>query len=100
MGEYFQLSHEFHQLSFDIVRKANDCEMDLFTTFFNQLYSNSLRRDGEDKIVWSPSEKGVFEVEIFDMLCSHGCTPIPSKIIWHNKPLPLRVNFFAWGDGQ
>jgi hypothetical protein len=38
---------------------------DVLTSFFTLLYSINLERDREDKLWWSPSHKGKFDVTSF-----------------------------------
>ena len=37
---------------------AHDWEVNVFTSFFNLLYSYRVRREGEDKLWWVPSKNG------------------------------------------
>jgi hypothetical protein len=55
------------------VRAIQDWEMEMISTFFEMLYSCKLSRDNVDRISWSPTKKGVFEVKSFyPPRCSHG----------------------------
>jgi hypothetical protein len=75
---------------------AHDWEVDVFTLFFNLLYSFRLRRSGEDKLCWVPSKKGLFNVRsYYNALALHDNTPFSWKSILRNKA-PMRVAFFAW----
>jgi hypothetical protein len=65
-------------------------------SFFTLLYSISLDRDGEDKLWWSPSRKGKFDVRSFyKTLAYKETTHFPWKSIWRIKVL-LKVAFFTW----
>lgn len=78
-------------------RTAHDCEVDIFTSFYNLLYSVRVRWEGEDKIWWAFSKREhclmsdpftiswvVVKALIF-----------PCKSIWWTKAL-LRVASFVW----
>jgi hypothetical protein len=78
------------------IRVAHDWEVDVLTSFFTLLYSISLDRDGEDKLWWSPSRKGKFDVRSFyKFLAFKKTSQFPRKSIWRTK-VPLKVAFFAW----
>jgi hypothetical protein len=78
------------------IRAAHDWEVDILTSFFSLLYSISLDRDGEDKLWWSPSRKGKFDVRSFyKSLAFKETSRFPWKSIWHTK-VPFKVAFFAW----
>jgi len=78
------------------IRAAHDWEVDVLTSFFTLLYSTSLDRDGEDKLWWSPSRKGKFDVRSFyEALAFKETSFFPWKSIWRTK-VPLKVAFFAW----
>jgi hypothetical protein len=47
------------------IRAAHDWEVDVLASFFTLLYSIRLDCDGEDKLWWSPSCKGKFDVRSF-----------------------------------
>jgi hypothetical protein len=73
-------------------RKAHDWDVDVFTLFFNLLYSVRVRREGKVKLWWTPSKKGLFVVSSFynALDCNVG---IHWKSIRRTK-VPLRVGFF------
>jgi hypothetical protein len=49
-----------------------------------------------DKLVWSPSKRGYFEVKSFyKALTSQDVVSFPWKSIWRIKA-PLQVLFFVW----
>jgi hypothetical protein len=60
------------------------------------LYSNRGRRGGEDKLWWTLSCKGKFDVRSFyKILACKDNSSFPWKSIWWTKA-PLKVAFFAW----
>jgi hypothetical protein len=78
------------------IRAAHDWVVDDLTSFFTLLYYISLDRDGEDKLWWSPSRKGKFDVRSFyKSLAFKEKSHFPWKSIWHTK-VPLKVAFFTW----
>jgi hypothetical protein len=78
------------------IRAAHDWEVDVLASFFTLLYSNSLDRDGKDKLWWSPSRKGKFDVRSFyKSLAFKETSHFPWKSSWRTK-VPLKVAFFAW----
>jgi len=77
-------------------RAAYDWEVDVLASFFTLLYSIKLDRGGEDKLWWSPSRKGKFNVRFFYHTLTHKETiHFPWKSIWRTNA-PLKVDFFAW----
>jgi hypothetical protein len=65
-------------------------------SFFTLLYSLQGTREGEDKIWWTPSRKGKFDVKSFyKVLAYNDAHPFPWKSIWRTKA-PVKVAFFAW----
>jgi hypothetical protein len=44
------------QCNISFPRAAHDWKVDLFTSFFNVLYSVKVRLDGIDKLWWSPAK--------------------------------------------
>jgi hypothetical protein len=75
-------------------RQIQDWEMDMVLSFFDQLYSISARHGEDDRLVWSPSKKCLFEVRSFyEELISKDGSSFPSfpwKNIWRVKA------FFVW----
>jgi len=70
--------------------------MDVLASFFTFLYSIRRDRDREDKLWWSPSRKGKFDVRSFYKIFAYKETAhFPWKSIWRTK-VPLKVAFFAW----
>jgi hypothetical protein len=81
------------------IRAAHDWKVDVLTSFFTLLYSISLDCDGEDKLLWSPSRIGKFDVRSFyKSLAFKETSHFPWKSIWRTK-VPLKVAFFAWAAG-
>jgi hypothetical protein len=77
------------------IRSIQDWEMDVISTFFERLYSFKLSQGNVDRIYWSPSKKGVFEVKSFYKVLSNPATKMfPWKSIWQTK-VPSRVAFFG-----
>jgi hypothetical protein len=78
------------------IQAAHGWEVDVLASFFTLLYSIRLDSDGEDKLWWSPSRKGKFDVRSFyKILAYKETTHFPWKSIWRTKA-PLKVAFFAW----
>jgi hypothetical protein len=60
------------------------------------LYSCKIAQGNVDRIYWSPSKKGVFEVKSFYKVLSNPANEMfPWKSIWRTK-VPSRVAFFGW----
>jgi hypothetical protein len=80
-------------------RQIQDWEMDMVLSFFDRLYSTSIRHGEGDKLVWNPSNKGLFEVRSFYEELSRKDGPFlsffPWKNIWRVKA-STRVAFFVW----
>jgi len=82
--------------SYQFFRAAHDWEVDILASFFSSLYSTRVDGDGEDRLWWSPSHKGKFDVRFFYKV--RACKEVihfPWKSIWQTK-VPLKVAFFAW----
>jgi hypothetical protein len=54
-----------HQWNVCFLRAAQDLEVDLFTSFFNLLYSLRLKWDGEYKLCWVTSKRELFDVKSY-----------------------------------
>jgi hypothetical protein len=65
MADHLDLSSASHQWNVNFLRAAHNWEVDLFTSFFNLLYSFKLRWGGEDKLCWVPSKRGLFDVRSY-----------------------------------
>ena len=77
-------------------RDFNDWELDQVVDFFSLLHSHTPRGVEVDKLVWRPSQKGIFEARSFYHVLH--VTPticFPWKCIWGVKA-PPRVAFFMW----
>jgi hypothetical protein len=78
------------------IRSIQDWEMDIISTLFEMLYSCKISQGNADRLYWSPSKKGVFEVKSFYKILSNTATEMfPWKSIWRSK-VPSRVAFFGW----
>jgi hypothetical protein len=65
-------------------------------SFFDRLYSCKISLGNVDRIRWSSSKKGNFEVKSFyNALSNLNHVVFPWKSIWRTK-VPLRVAFFGW----
>jgi hypothetical protein len=54
-----------YQWDVSFFRAAHDWVVDVLAYFFSLLYSSRVNYDGEDKLWWSPSHKGKFDVRSF-----------------------------------
>jgi hypothetical protein len=80
----------------DFVRSVQDWEVDAVSSFFEKLYSYKISVGNEDRIRWSSSKKGTFEVKTFyKALSSQNFEVFPWKSIWQSK-VPPRVAVFGW----
>jgi hypothetical protein len=71
-------------------------EVDMVLSFYAQLCSHPIQHGAEDKLVWSLSKKGQFEVKSFyKVLASQEGSSFLWKSIWCVKAL-LKVLFFVW----
>jgi hypothetical protein len=59
------LENRSFQWGVRFILAAHDREVDVLASFFTLLYSIRLDRDGEDKLWWSPSRKGKFDIRSF-----------------------------------
>jgi hypothetical protein len=77
-------------------RPVQDWEVEMVLSFFEQLYSIQFRQGEDDRMTWSLSKRGLFDVKSFyTRLISQDCLPFPWKSIWRVKA-PARVAFFVW----
>jgi hypothetical protein len=66
------------QWDVNFIRATHDWELAIVTSFFTLLYSLRGRREGEDKLWWSPSRKGKFDVRSFyTVLACNNVRPFP-----------------------
>jgi hypothetical protein len=92
------MQYQDGRLQWDVIftRPVQDWEMEMVLSFFEQLYSLTLRQGEDDRMIWSLSKKGIFEVKSFyTRLITRECLPFPWKSIWRVKA-PARVAFFVW----
>jgi hypothetical protein len=74
---------------------AHDWEVDILASFFTLLYSIRVRSEGDDKLWWTPSNKGKFVVSSFyKVLTCKEEDPFPWRSIWRIK-VPLKMVFFC-----
>jgi hypothetical protein len=75
-------------------RLVQDWEVKVVISFFERLYSFQIIHGKEDRIVWSPSKRGKFEVKFYQLLTSLNKSSFSWKSIWRVKA-PLQVAFFV-----
>jgi hypothetical protein len=69
--------------------------VDVFVLFFKILYLVRMKREGEDKLWWVSSKRGLFGVKSFySVMGCHNGFHFPLKSIWRTKVL-MRVAFFV-----
>jgi hypothetical protein len=77
-------------------RYAQDWEVEMMISFYEQLYSIRIRHGEVDRVVWNLSKKRNFEVKTFyKALVGHEAAYFPWKGIWRVQA-PKRVAFFVW----
>jgi hypothetical protein len=77
-------------------RLAQDWKVEMVLSLCERLYSHRIRHGAIDRLVWSLSKRGHFEVKSFyKALGSQEVFSFSWKSIWHVKA-PLRVSFFVW----
>jgi hypothetical protein len=83
------------QWDVSFIRAACSWEVEILASFFTLLYSIRVS-EGEDKLWWTPSHKGKFDVSSFYKVfaCKEEAS-FPRRSIWWTK-VPLKVAFFAW----
>jgi len=82
------------------IRAAHDWEVDVLASFFTLLYSIRLDRDGKDKLWWSPSRKGKFDVRSFyKILAYKATTNFPWKSFWRTK-VSFKSGLFHLGSSS
>uniref|UniRef100_A0A2N9I5C4 Reverse transcriptase domain-containing protein n=1 Tax=Fagus sylvatica TaxID=28930 RepID=A0A2N9I5C4_FAGSY len=73
-----------------------DWELDSVSSFLEVLYSVTIHRNEEDKLIWKPSPEKGFQVKFFyKEICSPDVGFFPWKSIWKTKA-PPRIAFFSW----
>jgi hypothetical protein len=96
VAAHLKLSGGSNQWNVSFVRVSRDWEVDVFVSFFNLLYSTRVRREGEDKLWWTSSKKGLFVISSFNnVLVCNDAIHFFWKSIWRTN-VPLRAAFFAW----
>jgi hypothetical protein len=77
-------------------RYAQDWEVEMVISFYEQLYSSRIRLGEVDRLVWNISKKRNFEVKTFyKALVCHEVAYFLWNGIWRVKA-PKRVAFFVW----
>jgi hypothetical protein len=77
-------------------RYAQDWEVELVLSFYDQLYSTRFQNGKVDRLVWNLSKRRSFEVKTFyRALACQDAVSFPSKSIWRVKA-PKMVSFFVW----
>ena len=80
----------------NFTRPIQDWELDSVSAFLEILYSVTIHRNEEDKLIWKPSPEKGFQVKFFyKEICSPGVGAFPWKSIWKTKA-PPRIAFFSW----
>jgi hypothetical protein len=84
------------QLNVIFTHPVPEWEMEMVLSFFAQLYSISIRHGEDDRLVWSLSKRGLFEVKsYYEVLNRKDGPSFPWKSIWRVKA-PTMVAFFEW----
>jgi hypothetical protein len=80
----------------NFARAVHNWEVDAFVSFLKMLYLARMRREGEGKLCWVPSKRGLFGVKSFYrvMDCCHDGFCFSWKSVWRTK-VSLRVAFFC-----
>jgi hypothetical protein len=100
VADHMDFSSGSLQWDVSFLRAAHDWEVVVFASFYSLLYSSSKSRVGEDKLWWTPSRKGKFDVRSFyKALVCMDAVSFPWKSIWRTK-VPLKVAFFGWSAAQ
>jgi hypothetical protein len=73
-----------------------EMEMEMVLSFFERLYSTSVRHGEGNMLVWNPFKRGLFEVRsYYEVLIMKNGPLFSWKSIWRVKA-PTRVAFFVW----
>ena len=84
------------QWNISFIWLIHDWEVDTLASFYSLLYSFRSRREREDKLWWTPSHKGIFDIRSFYKTIAFKDNPsFPQKSIWRTKA-PSKVAFFVW----
>jgi hypothetical protein len=96
IAENMEHSSNSIQWNIQFTRLIHDWEVGELASLYKRLYDCKLRGEGEDKLWWVPSRKGLFEVKTFyRVLSTRGSNSFPWKSVWKSKA-PPRVAFFVW----
>ena len=80
----------------NFTRLIQDWELESISSFLDLLYSVTVHRDEEDKLIWKLSPGKGFQLKAFyNAICSPGFGSFPWKSIWKTKAPPW-VAFFSW----
>uniref|UniRef100_A0A2N9I916 Reverse transcriptase domain-containing protein n=1 Tax=Fagus sylvatica TaxID=28930 RepID=A0A2N9I916_FAGSY len=78
----------------NFTRLIQDWELESVSAFLEVLYSVTIHRNEEDKLIWKPSPEKGFQVKFFyKEIFSPGVGVFPWKSIWKTKA-PPRIAFF------
>jgi hypothetical protein len=78
MANHLVLLSDFQRWNVNFLRVTHDWEVDLFTSFFNLLYSFRLRQGGKNKLCWVLSKRELFDVRTYyNVLIPHDNIPFP-----------------------
>ena len=69
--------------------------MDVISPLFELLYSCKISQGNVDRIQWSSSKKGIFEVKSFYKMSNSATEVFLWKSIWQCK-VPTQMAFFGW----
>jgi len=74
---------------------AQDWEVEMVLSLYEQLYSHQIRHGAVDRLVWSLSKRGHFEVKSFYKALASQEAFSFWKSIWRVKA-PSQASFFMW----
>jgi hypothetical protein len=75
---------------------AHDWGVEVVLSYYEWFYSHRIRHGAVDRLVWSLSKSGHFEVKsLYKALASQEVSLFPWKSIWRVKA-SSRVSFFVW----
>jgi hypothetical protein len=88
----------FVKWNVSFARAAHYWEVDVFVLVLPGVVFRESKREGEGKLWWVPSKRGLFGIKSFYnvMTCNDGFC-FPWKIVWRTNAL-LMVAFFAWSE--
>ena len=83
------------QWNIQFTRLIHDWEVEVLASFYRSLYSCKLREDGEDKLWWVPSRKGVSKLSLsIEPSRPTGSYPFLGRAFGDQRL--LREAFFVW----